>query len=154
MRLTSLFLFTDDLSSNQGPFSGEQLSKWNKAGYLHEGLHVRKRSTLKGMNGGAFIEIQRLQNNRNKFKPFEQKSKDVIVDSIEMLDELLSVMSEESSPPNEMAPKEEDVTSGDIEKKTESWIQMTDPDSGVDYYYNTKTGESSWSLPESVIEKE
>ena len=35
---------------------------------------------------------------------------------------------------------------------TDGWISQQDPDSGQEFYYNTFTGQSSWTWPEGLDE--
>ena len=37
--------------------------------------------------------------------------------------------------------------------KSDPWISVVDPDSRLTYYYNTKTMQSSWDIPESCVNK-
>ena len=138
----------------QGPFTAKQLSEWNNAGYLDKRLHVRKRSTIKGMNGGAFVELEKLYDEAHGERPFEQDSRTTISNSIEMLDKLIQAMrgghNAEAVVAMEKTSYRPDVLQQpeENEKNTSGWIQMSDPDSGDIYYYNTDSGQSSWETPQ------
>ena len=112
---------------------------------------MRKRSTIKGMNGGVFMELQKMYNDSSNQNPFQQNSEEVIRHSVEMLDKLIDIVSDGTSPSSIAAGKGQNKIEESVEEpsKANSWIQMTDPDSGEDYYYNTVSGESSWSLPKA-----
>jgi hypothetical protein len=142
------------LISYQGPFSANQLSEWNSAGYLDKHLHVRKRSTIKGMNGGAFLELQKFYDETHGDRPFEQNSKMTISNSVNMLDKLIQTLGRDTSvyaataaqkSVNSMGPVRQQPAK--VEKSQSEWIEMTDPNSGAIYYYNTESGASSWEKP-------
>jgi hypothetical protein len=148
------FEYEDANGQVQGPFTAKQLSEWNNAGYLDKRLHVRKRSTIKGMNGGAFVELEKLYDEAHGERPFEQDSRTTISNSIEMLDKLIQAMrgghNAEAVVAMEKTSYRPDVLQQpeEKEKNTSGWIQMSDPDSGDIYYYNTVSGQSSWETPQ------
>ena len=115
---------------------------------------MRKRSTLKTMNGGAFVELQKLYDETHGDKPFNQNSKKTIDNSIEMLDKLMQALG------GDIKPNVKSVPAGDSDSNsvgmqpsdeainnTRHWIEMSDPNSGDVYYYNTVSGMSTWEKP-------
>ena len=107
---------------------------------------MRKRSTIKGMNGGAFVELQTLYDENHGDRPFDQNSKETIKKTVEKLDSLIKLIGDSSS----SQAGSEGSGRKQVEQKSgsQNWMEMSDPNTGGVYYYNTVTGASSWEKPE------
>ena len=101
------------------------------------------------MNGGAFVELQKLYDETHGVNPFEQDSKLTIRSTVEKLDRLIEALGGVSSQKSATrGAKDSGHNQISDESSSRQWIEMSDPNTGDVYFYNTITGASSWDKPE------
>ena len=102
----------------------------NTQGYLAKKLRVRKRSVIAAlMDGGAFIEMDKLGEGREAFHSENNNKK--MRETLESLDKLVVLL--------------EGTEKGIVEQSP--WTKKVDPNSGSPYWYNETSGVSQWQKP-------